>query len=168
MRDREAAGVELGEQRLHVAQDRFAGGGIAHVADRRRARQALDRRGAGEMVADQAQATLGMESRAVEGDDARRLLAAMLQRVQPQRGDRGGVGVPENPEDAAFLVQPVVVEFERSGLGRDVLAGVGRATRVLTWTGEAGRSAAVASAFRSCRAWARPPAPPAPASARPC
>jgi hypothetical protein len=31
--DREAAGIELGEQRLHVAQDGFAGGGIADMAD---------------------------------------------------------------------------------------------------------------------------------------
>ena len=34
--DRKAAGVEFGEQRLHVAQDGFAGGRIAHMAERRR------------------------------------------------------------------------------------------------------------------------------------
>ena len=60
--DREAARVELGEQRLDVAQDRRAGRRVAHVADRRRARQALDRRGAGEVVADQAEAALRMEA----------------------------------------------------------------------------------------------------------
>ena len=38
VRDGEAAGVELGEQRLHVAQDRLAGRRIAHVADRRPSR----------------------------------------------------------------------------------------------------------------------------------
>ena len=70
---------ELGEQRLDVAQDRRAGRRIAHVADRRRAGQALDRRRAGEVIADQAEAPLGMEARAVEGDDAGRLLAAVLQ-----------------------------------------------------------------------------------------
>src|SRR6201746_644223 len=32
--DRETAGIELGEQRLHVAQDGGAGGGIADMADR--------------------------------------------------------------------------------------------------------------------------------------
>ena len=31
---REAAGVEVGEQRLHVAQDGVAGGGVAVVAER--------------------------------------------------------------------------------------------------------------------------------------
>ena len=33
MGDGEAAAVELGEERLHVAQDRLAGRGVAHVAD---------------------------------------------------------------------------------------------------------------------------------------
>ena len=36
--DREAAGIEFGEQRLHVAQHRFAGGRIADMADRQRCR----------------------------------------------------------------------------------------------------------------------------------
>ena len=111
--DREAAGVELGEQRLDVAQDRLAGGGIADMADRGGAGQALDRRGAGEMVADQPEAPLGMEPRAVEGDDARRLLAAMLQGVQAERGDRRRVGMAENAEYAAFLAQTVALEIER-------------------------------------------------------
>ena len=110
--DRQAAGVEFGEQRLDVAQDRRAGRRIAHVADRRRAGQALDRRRAGEVVADQAEAALGMEARAVEGDDAGRLLAAVLQSVQAERGDRRGGGMTEDAEDAAFLAQPVAVEIE--------------------------------------------------------
>ena len=38
MGDREAAGLELGEQRLDVAQDGLAGRRVAHVADRRRRR----------------------------------------------------------------------------------------------------------------------------------
>ena len=40
VRDREAAVVQLGEQRLHVAQRRLAGRRIADVADRRRGRGA--------------------------------------------------------------------------------------------------------------------------------
>jgi hypothetical protein len=73
------------------------------VADRRRARQALDRRRAGEVIADQAEAPLGVEARAVEGDDAGRLLAAVLKRVQAERGDRRRGGMAEDAEDAAFL-----------------------------------------------------------------
>ena len=64
------------------------------------------------MVADQPQAALGVEPRAVEGDDAGGLLPAMLERMQPERDDRGGVRMAEYAEDAAFLAQPVVVEVE--------------------------------------------------------
>ena len=114
--DGEAAAVELGEQRLHVAQDGLAGGRIAHMADRRHAGQAVDHLAAGEVVADQAQPPLGMEPLAVEGDDAGRLLAAMLQGVQAERGDGGGVGMAENAEHAAFLAQPVAVQIEDPGV----------------------------------------------------
>ncbi len=57
VRDREAAELEIGIQRLDVAQDRVAGGGIAVVADRASApgSDAITLRVA-EIVADQAQA----------------------------------------------------------------------------------------------------------------
>ncbi len=44
-----------------------------------------------------------MKPGAVEGDDARRLLAAVLQGVQPERGDGGGRGMAEDAEHAALL-----------------------------------------------------------------
>ena len=59
----------------------------------------------GEAVADEAELALEMEDAAVEGDDAGRLLAAMLEGVQPERGDGGGIGMVEDAEDAAFLAQ---------------------------------------------------------------
>ena len=62
MADREAAGVEFGEQRLHVAQDGRAGGGVADMADRDVAGQALDHLAAGEGVADQAEPALAVEA----------------------------------------------------------------------------------------------------------
>ena len=58
------------------------------------------------MVADEAEAPLGVETFAIERDDARRFLPAMLQGVQAERGDRGGFGMAENAEDAAFLTEP--------------------------------------------------------------
>ena len=122
--DREAAGLELGEQRLHVAQDRLAGRRIADMADGRAARQALDGRARRRSVADEAEPALGMEALAVEGDDAGGFLAAMLQGVQAERGDRGGVGMAEDAEDAAFLAQPVAVEIE-------IVFGLVRSRRVL-------------------------------------
>ena len=42
---------------------------------------------------------------AVEAGDAGGFLPAMLQRVQAERGDGGGVGDVPDAEDAAFLVQ---------------------------------------------------------------
>ena len=76
--DGETAGVEFREQRLDVAQDGFAGGRIAHVSDRRVARQAVDHLASRKCVADQSQPPLGMEPLAVERDDAGRFLAAVL------------------------------------------------------------------------------------------
>ena len=111
--DGEAAGVQLGEQRLDVAQDGLAGGGIADMAD-----GASRPAGAGwstpleKCVADQADAALGMEALAVVGDDAGGFLAAMLQGVEAERGDGGGVGMAEDAEDAAFLAQTVGVQVE--------------------------------------------------------
>ena len=105
MGEGEAASVEVGEQRLHVAQDGVAGGGIADVAERDVALEPADHLGLVEVVADQAQAALGMEMRAVVGDDAGGLLAAMLQGVQAERGQRRGVLVAEHAEDAALLAK---------------------------------------------------------------
>ena len=64
------------------------------------------------MIADEAEAAFGLEAFAVEGDDARRLLPAMLQRVQAERGQRGGVRVAIDAEHAALLAQPVGVQLE--------------------------------------------------------
>ena len=113
--DGEAAGVEIGEQRLHVAQDGVAGGGVAVVAERDVALEAADDVGLVEVVADEAEAALGVEVGAVEGDDAGGLLAAVLQGVQAERGQRRGVLVAEHAEDAAFLAQAVVAGRPAAG-----------------------------------------------------
>ena len=81
----EAAVGKLGEEGLHVAQAGAAGGGVARVADRAGARQPVDHRLLGEGVADQADMALDVELAAVIGDDAGGFLAAMLQRMQPER-----------------------------------------------------------------------------------
>ena len=112
VRHREAAGGEFREQRLHVAQDGFAGRRIAHMAERGAALQPVDHLLGGEVIADEAEAALGLEALAVEGDDARRLLAAVLQRVQAERRQRRGVRVAVDAEHAALLAQPVGVQFE--------------------------------------------------------
>ena len=116
MGDGDAAGVELGEERLHVAQDGFARRGVAHVPDRRGAGQAGDGGGLGEVVADEAEAPLRVEALPVEGDDAGRLLPAVLEGVEAERGDRRRVGVAEDAEDAALLPQTVGIHVGADGV----------------------------------------------------
>ena len=71
--DRKAAGIELGEQRLHVAQDGGAGGGVADMADGDIAGQAVDHLAAGEGVADEAEAAFRVKAAAVDRRRCRRL-----------------------------------------------------------------------------------------------
>lgn len=65
------------------------------------------------MVADKAEPAFGIEAAAVEGDDACRFLAAVLEGVKAERGDRRGVGVAEDAEDAALLAEPIGIWVER-------------------------------------------------------
>jgi hypothetical protein len=111
MGDGDAADFQFREKRLHVAQRHFAGGGVARVADRHVARQFGDRHRVGIMVADEAHMLFSMELLAVEGDDAGRLLAAMLEGVQPERRQGGCFRMAENAEDAALFVKRVAVEI---------------------------------------------------------
>ena len=73
--------------------------------------QPADRLGVRKVVADQAEVTLGAELVAVERDNAGSLLAAVLQGMQAERGNGGGVVMAENAEHAAFLVEAVAFDF---------------------------------------------------------
>src|SRR5690606_15227647 len=99
---------KLGEEGLDVAQAGAAGGGVARVADGAVARQPVEHRLLGEGIADQADMAFDMELRAVVGDDAGGLLAAMLEGVKPQRDDSRRVLASEDAEHAAFVVEMVV------------------------------------------------------------
>ena len=110
--DSEAAEFEIGEQRLHVAQHRLTGGGVAVVADGARAWQLGHDPGVREVLADQAEAAMGVEAATVVGDDTRRFLAAVLQSVQAEGGDGGGVGTVPDAEYATFFMRLVVVDFD--------------------------------------------------------
>src|ERR1700733_5931354 len=89
------------------------------MANGRASRQAVDGRRIREVVADQPLPALRVEPDAVESHDAGGLLAAMLQRMQAQRGNGRGVRMIENAEDAARLAQSVAVGVE-AGLVRRV------------------------------------------------
>ena len=73
------------------------------------------------MIADETEALFRVKPLAVEGDDARRLLAAVLQSVQPERGNRRGLGVAEDAKHSAFFAQPVIIGIEYRRRGRDGL-----------------------------------------------
>ncbi len=110
-------------------------------------------------VADQAEPALGMKPLAVEGDDAGRLLAAMLQGVQAERGDRGRIRMAENAEHAAFLAQPVGVQIEVEGGGSLVTEGsswlvdhAGASARPVSFRRGRIPSRARRSRYRGCRA----------------
>src|SRR3546814_71989 len=108
MGQRQPAEAVVGIERLDVAQRRLARGRVAVVADRGVAGQPRDHLAVGEDVADQPEGAVRMEVQPVEGDDACGLLPAMLERMQAERGQRGGVVASEDAEHAAFLVEFVV------------------------------------------------------------
>jgi hypothetical protein len=60
-----------------------------------------------------------MELAAVEGDDTGRFLSTVLEGVKPESRQRCCIGMAENAEDAAFLVECISIEFvvERGGMG---------------------------------------------------
>jgi hypothetical protein len=60
-----------------------------------------------------------MESLAVEGDDPRSFLAAVLQGMQAERGDCRRVRMAEYAEYAAFLAEPIRVQVKGGGFGHD-------------------------------------------------
>src|SRR4030095_3795333 len=102
----------LGADRLRVAQVRAACGGVAHVADGAMAGQALEPVAA-EHVRPPAHRLLHVEAVPVGGGDARGLLPAVLQRVEAEIGDVGGLGMVPHAEEPALVVELVAVELGR-------------------------------------------------------
>ena len=72
--------------------------------------------GVGEEVVDQAHALLDPQPLAVAGHDPRGLLAAVLQGVEAEVGQARGLGVAEDPEQPALVVEVVVVHGDASRL----------------------------------------------------
>src|SRR5439155_11253539 len=100
--------LEISEQRLDVARRHFAGRRITHMTDRHRSGKPRDDLFRAEIVTDEAGTAMRAELLAIVGDNAGRFLAAMLQGVQPKRGQGRRVRMAIDPEDAAFIVEMVV------------------------------------------------------------
>ena len=75
------------------------------------ARDFCQRLRVGEMIAHEAKLAFGMELPAVEGDDARRLLAAMLQGVQAEGGEGRSIRMAQNAKYPALFVQGIAIEI---------------------------------------------------------
>jgi hypothetical protein len=118
MRHREAARRELAEQRLDVPQPGPAGGRVAHVADRRRSGEGADHLVPAEIVGDMAEAAVTVELAAVPAGHAGRFLAAMLEGVEAESGDRGGALRAPDAEHAALLAQLVAVQVALERMSR--------------------------------------------------
>src|SRR5487761_1295847 len=138
VREGELAFVAIGDERLGVHQCGVARGGVARVADRRRARQTRDhiRR---EQFLHQTHALFDAQLRAFGSSDPGRLLAAMLQGVKAKIGELGGLFIAE---DAALVVEVVVVEMEsavhafpraRSSAVAQIWRSESTAARILGW-----------------------------------
>jgi hypothetical protein len=109
MRHREAARDQLGIKRLDVANRRLAGGRVADMPARGAAVERANHLVAVEIARDMSHRAMRVELVAVPAGDAGGLLAAVLQGMQPERRQRRRLRVAEYAEDAALLVQLVVV-----------------------------------------------------------
>jgi hypothetical protein len=108
--DGEASEVELGEQRLHVAQDGGAGGGVARMTHGHVAGEARHHRFIVEVLGDMAHAAVAVELTAVVGNDPGGFLAAVLERMQAERSVGGSVGIADDAENPTLLLQVIVIE----------------------------------------------------------
>ncbi len=125
-----AAELEVGEQRLNVADDGAAGGRIAHVADGDGAGEGADDAAAAEIVADEAERLVAVEMLAVVADDAGRFLPPVLQGMEAERRCGRGVAMAPDPEDAALVVKMIVVSLVRDPGRRPVDAPRGKERRL--------------------------------------
>ncbi len=109
MGDGKSAAGKFGEERLDIPVGWPAMGRVSVMADRPVARQSVHHGSTGKIVAHQAKVPFGVEFATVKRDDARSLLAAVLKRVETERGELRRVLVAEDAEDPALLMELVGV-----------------------------------------------------------
>ena len=104
VRDGDLSVRAVDQERLRVLELALAGRRVARVADGRCGRQRLERRLV-ERLGDLAHAARTRIRFAVGGGDAGALLAAVLERVEAEVGEVGGLGMSEDAEDAALVFE---------------------------------------------------------------
>src|SRR6185503_8162338 len=105
------------QDRLRVEQLALAGGRVPDVADRQRPGEPGER-GAVEDVGDVAHLAGDPDLLAVRRGNPGALLPAVLQRVQPQVGHVGRLGVTEDAEDAALVLEFIEHCFQATRLAK--------------------------------------------------
>lgn len=126
MGEREVALLVVDDERLDVGRvRRGAARRVARVADGGVAEELrLEEVLVAEHVEDEAEVAVRRHHAAVlrlvvgGRDDAGRLLASVLERVEAEIGQAGGIGVVEDPEDAT-----VIADAHGSGVGGEAQAG---------------------------------------------
>ena len=108
---RHVAVVEAEDERLDVVGGAGAGGGVVHMADGLVSGEPADLAFVAEHLGQQAKAAMADQMAIVVRHDAGALLAAMLQGVESEIGETGGVGVAPDAENSAFFVD--IFEFSR-------------------------------------------------------
>src|SRR5438309_3697335 len=103
--------VAVDHDRLSIKQSFVAGSGVARVTDGQTARE-LRKHTRLENLFDFAHRAVNVQLLAVTGNDARRFLAAMLQRVKTEIGEVRGFGVTEDAEDTTLVVKMIVGKCE--------------------------------------------------------
>ena len=141
---RQLALVAINDDGLGVDERTISGGGVARVAHRGRAGQALEHLRLKNLL-HRAHAFFQVQRSAVGGDDARRLLPAMLQGIEAEVGEFGGFGMAEDSADTTVIVKMIVVyanhlfcpEPRRPRTVRSIApaqASARRDTSALTWS----------------------------------
>src|SRR5216684_3384869 len=105
--ERELAFVAVNQDGLAIVQRSVSGGGIPRMTYRGIARKLGNHVGLEDFF-DFAHGAVRVQVHAVARDDARRFLAAMLQRVQAKVSELGCLGMAEDAEHTAFVVEVVV------------------------------------------------------------
>ena len=101
--------MEAEDERLDVVRGARAGRCVTHVADGAIALQSFDFALIAEHLGEQAESAMTDEMTVIVRDNAGAFLTTMLQRVQAEVGESGGVRVTPNAKNTAFLVD--VFEF---------------------------------------------------------
>jgi hypothetical protein len=101
--DGDLAAHAIHRERLGVAHVRRAGGGIARVADGHVADEVMQDFGVGKNLRHQAHAVVLVKFPVMAGDDAGAFLSAMLEGIQSEISQFGGVRMAEDAENTAVM-----------------------------------------------------------------